>query len=661
MKKIIFALILITSSYAHSQDWTGNNEPDYTAMAYAQDLASLRDSQRPEASLIRSIFDGAQITVVKNNNESYYTGQGLKVDQWNLDMLRDTYKAGVGLTLDHVLSILDLSADGVKGKMPKEAVIDPIFRSKFLADLKRMTELPDSDVTGLRFMSHLIVLIGLKGHEPYDLLDPNVPGSVKLDPVQSFLLLHRMAAELHVFARKFKPTHTPSLAISRTKSLRSISTVCQMTEVEGLIMDATASSTGMILGGVQFFDGALQRLVDAKYLAESGVAKYAQLTQVANIVSNYAKLFISMAAFNSEVVQDPRPLVRTKNTTTGSNGRVNGRFWMDVGGSQWINCVRPALNIVGLDFSIPQNGALSGVRAEWAINSRVGDENDVLQTYGMDPLRQVTDADGKSHIQIQGKPQKKDISGKKLLQVDRYVPVNVAVNLKNNNMGQDLIDLSGGAGGISALWSLPVELLNRIPLLFNRTINVKVSDWKELEGDHFQIIGTFKEKDVKEGFDVFRSKVSDRFVADLEVKVFANTNEAEAKILSFKDEPTSYQLDYDSPFQAGEGCTSTRTLLGGYEIFTSLPSENETTAFVKNKSVEVTFKTGGVSEMYGWSYQAEYPSCQIAHQEPYTDEHNFSTYVKFNSNQLNQVGQTIKVDLRNSDGEGWVLEITYIE
>lgn len=656
MLKQITVIIAFLSSFAFAQDWTGSGEVDYTALAYAQQLKELRPNTKPDMTLIKMIFEGSQIMVVRKNTPvSWSRGQGLKVDEWNLEALRKGYKAGIGLTLDHVLSILYLAADGAKGRMPETATVDPVFRQKFLADLKRMTELDEMDQTGLRFMSHLIVLIGLNSPTPYDLLDPKVPGNVRLDPLQSFLLLHRMAAELHVYARKFKPA--PFAAVS---SIKATNATCEMTEIESLIMDAGATGSGMILGGVQFFKGALDRLADAKWIDDVGLEKYQKATLVANVVSSYLKLLITMAAFESEVTQEPRPLVRTKNKTAGANGKLNGKFWLDVGDYQFINCIRPALNVFGVDFSIPQSGALAGVRAEWAINSRVGAENDVIQTYDVDPLRQVTDAEGKSSIKIQGKPQKKDLTGKKLLRVDRYVPVNVAVNLKNNNMGQDIIDVAGGAGGISAMWSIPTELLNRIPFLFNRTLMVKVTDWKELEGDHFQVLATYSGNDIRQPYDVLIKNISDRVLIDFEVKVFDRLP-PEAKVLSVDDDRTNANLIYETNFQAGEGCRVTRSEVGRYEVFTHLPSKTQVNAYNFGNQVKVIFESEGLIDVNGWTFKADWPSCQLTDIEAYTAEHGFKLYVEFDSNQLNRVGQTIRQDRRNSNGEGWVFDITYVE
>lgn len=660
MRGLILSLAIFMASIAHAQDWSGSGEVDYTALAFAQQLTSVTHGSKPDAQIIRAIFDSAQMTVVDSRGQmSWVRGQGLKVDEWNLEALRNSYKNGVGLTLDHMLSILYLTADGVKKKMPAEAKIDPKFRKIFLADLKRMTELPEEDMTGLRFMSHFIVLVGLNSERPYDLLNENVPGNVRLDPVQSFLLLHRMAAELHVFARKYKQLPSPSLKLNQTKSMIAMNAGCNMTEIEGLIMDAAATGSGMILGGAQFFKGALELLADAKYLNDLSVTKYAEMSLVANVVSNYLKLLITMSAFEAELSQVPRPLIRTKNKIAGANGEVRGKFWLDVGNTQYVNCIRPALNVFGLDFSVPQSGALAGVRAEWAINSRVGADNDVIQTYDVDPLRQVTDADGNSSIKIQGKPQKKDLTGKKLLKVDRYVPVNVAVNLKNNNMGQDLIDLAGGAGGIAAMWSLPTELLNRIPFLFNKTINVKITDWKELEGDHFQIVGNYTGLDIRDPWDAFKRNITDRVLIDLEVKVLS-TGTVDAKVISFEDDQTSYKHEYESTFYAGEGCKVTRSPVGRYEVYTQLPSKTSVEGFAIGNLVKVIFNAQGFVQLNGWRYKEEFPSCKLNDVEP-TIGDSYKLYLDFDSSELNKIGQTIRRDRRDSNGEGWIFDITYVE
>lgn len=77
-------------------------------------------------------------------------------------------------------------------------------------------------------------------------------------------------------------------------------------------------------------------------------------------------MIATYAALDSEITMDGAAmLTRTKTTQHGERKALTARVKIDVGRWQTMNCVRPALNAAGLDFSLPGDGALTGTRVDW--------------------------------------------------------------------------------------------------------------------------------------------------------------------------------------------------------------------------------------------------------------------------------------------------------
>ncbi len=385
---VLALLLLPLASFAQAQPNVRSSdiELDYSAVSMAQQILDPQQdhqkvTQALDLAVVLSQFNVRQA----DGSTSMTTGQGLYMDSWNIEAMSMAMSKGVSQTLDDYLLMWQLSADAVHGPLPESAVLDSVFRQKFLEDISEAANLSEDDTSGLRFMIHLIIALGREDHtNSYDLLDTNVSGSVRLNIVQMYLLTHRMSAEFWVRAQEFKPQ---SLAIKPllASPLHAASRPCTMTETQALVMDGAAAGSGAILGGVQFAKGALDHLQVLKFISEEGLEKFNKMSSTANISLNYLKFAITMAAFKASMKANPNPLVRTKNTNAGGDSIVAAQFKLDVGNAQIVNCLRPALNAVGIDFSLPQDGPLVGSLVEWAIQSRVGAANDVLQTLG-DPI-----------------------------------------------------------------------------------------------------------------------------------------------------------------------------------------------------------------------------------------------------------------------------------
>jgi hypothetical protein len=336
---------------------------------------------------------------------------------------------------------------------------------------------------------------------------------------------------------------------------------------------------------------------------------------------------------------------------------------MDGSSLQIVNCLRPALNAAGIDFSLPQGGPLAGVLVEWEIATRVGSDNDVIQTVGSDPRHQETDNEGRNKITVQGKPQKKNLSPDKIVAVDRIVPIIATVNLKNKNPAQDMVDLFSLTGGASNFFTQPLEILNRAPLLFSGKLNLEVRDFKELEGDLFQIEAEYvTPMEQESGSNAWLKNIKDGFVINTEVKVI--NNKVTAELLTLVDGKSQYLSDYPATYIDGEGCKVEQAAVGDYEAFLlsknaleikgSITSEPDRSTYA-----EVSVKIKGSKKLRGFNYKYQSP-CPTENIPVSVIENSEELNLTFSSKQLNQIGKSITID-RRSNGQGWLFKVTYLK
>ena len=648
------------------KNWSGSGEPDYNALSIAQQLAKLRPGQAPDVDVIRLAFSNSQIaTRDSKGNFSYERGQGLAVDEWVPGFLSKSMARGIKVTLKTLLLDIQLGSKGVHGPLPATATVNPQIRQAFLDDLRRATELDESDMTGLRHMSHLIVMIGLNSENPYDLLDATVSENVELNALQVYLILHRLSAELVARSLQYQPAQLSFLnKVPKAFAYTAADTApCHMTDTQGLWTDGIATGSGIILGGVVEWGGLTEVLEKMDFITDTQAEKFSKMGLYGNMLSNVAKLAATIWAFEARIKATPYPLERTKTKVAGKDGKVNARFYMNTGDPQFVNCLRPMFNAAGLDFSLPNDGPIAGSLVEWTIHTPVGSPDDVIETVGSDPLHGTTDDNGETEIRIRGKAQKKDLTGKQLLQVDRFVPIRATINLKNKNGTQDLIDLASGVGGIPALWNLPFELLNRMPFLYAADVKLKVTDWKELEGDLFDIHGTYIQPVLTDSLNANMRNISDEFQAKVEVKIKPD-DLSTAEVLSYQDNSTQYKDEYESHVGFGEGCMGTQAPIGRFEAFTALPGEAKGLVFYMQAPAEnarIAIMVPGIRRHRGWHYTSDQPSCQGVN-DVAAHESEVGLSIEWDSRQLNQVGQTLKVDTRDPNtGTGWIYEITYVK
>jgi hypothetical protein len=220
-------------------------------------------------------------------------------------------------------------------------------------------------------------------------------------------------------------------------------TPCVVGDVGGVILDYNALISSILFGWLS-----------GRVKGELG--KYNKAATVINVILTVMKFVATYALLKTDVAIDNHPLVRTKTTTAGEKRMLTAKLDVDADKFGIVNCLRPSLNVVGLDFDIPSSGPVGGAGVEWQLIEG-GDTRGwlgTLQDYGdimsgnatwgdgivfldavpgtdRSPAKQRTGADGISRMGIVGVPQARDMSREKLDKVYKAAGVKVAIRVKS--------------------------------------------------------------------------------------------------------------------------------------------------------------------------------------------------------------------------------------
>jgi len=481
-------------------------------------------------------------------------GQGLAFNAWEVASTAKLYGQGYGVGLGHL-------SDAFTRNVPafKDVPLANVLLEGIRAGAK-------SEHPAVRFWARFIVELGRNSAAPYDLLGPIDPAKIRLDAAQFVLILSRLTGDLTVLEKQ-EAQLTPPIndtpvvngrkhaalhhaAVYRTRSedrsrgpVKSVpigmklhnegqggqQPPCSTTENQDLILsyDALASTT---LWGVL-----------AKRLKGGKIEAYGGRAGIANVVLTVLKFVASYALLKVEITMDADKLVRTKNTTAGEPRTLTAKLRMDTGKWQAVNCLRPVLNAAGLDFDLPGDGPLDGVRVEWLLvmggdersvldrlsqsdtmrilsaaaqsflsgNPAARIENTNLETSGYgnaivslanlpgtdsSMAKQYTSADGVSQIRVIGAPQQKDLSHEKLTEKYEVAGVRVDVQLKSMKIEskKDLVSNVGDIAGnvisfltgdfIGGAVGTAAETLYRSNWYRSEPFYFLVKDWEPCKG-----------------------------------------------------------------------------------------------------------------------------------------------------------------------------------
>lgn len=418
-------------------------------------------------------------------------GQGLVFQWWEVASISKLYGDGYGAGLVH------LSESFTRNVAELRSVA---LAAELLEGVRKAAR---SNHQAQRFWGMFIVELGRQSTEPYDLLGQVDPAQVRLDSIQMALILSRFTADLVLAGQREGVARSRQRPVKATlnnhATTRAPQQPCGGSDAQGLVLDANAALSTSLhsrLGGVQGTNAIRN----------------------ANIVLSLLKFILSYAMLKTNVLVLSNPMERTKNTQPGGWNAVSARVTID-NKAEAVNCLRPFINAMGLDFNLPSNGPVSDVKVVWAGVLGFGDESrdwrdDFLDQFTGDAARpadaivyfppqpnvdggrtQYTNSNGIASIAIVGKPQVKDLSQDKLTEVMKVAGVRAWLQLKPTKIENltsglattvDVLGVVNSFAGLdiaSGIAGLITEAAYRLNWFPTKTYYFLVKDWEPCTGE----------------------------------------------------------------------------------------------------------------------------------------------------------------------------------
>lgn len=474
--------------------------------ARAEELAGLiaAGDERSLPALVSALIESGFVIVQPDGTTLRATGAaGLQIEAAQLAGAAKLYGRG------HTVRLTALEA-ALKRALP--AAKDESLAPMMLDDLRDGLT---SGQPSARFFSHLVFELGRVGAEPYDLTNTSLdPDTVRFDAIQTFLILTRLGGEVAVdtprVAEARRRSHSPVARMAGFAPPAGLFTTllspveapeCQIDSSGSTVFDYGAAAASAVFTHAGNVLKKLQSPLSGR-LAKAGVA---------NLILSLAKFFVTFATVDTKLEIDADPLVRTTTTTPGARQTLRATLVTNTGKYlQLVNCVRPLLNIVGIDASVPVNGPLGNVKVTWTIldegssfsaflhNRNIDEDFGDGNRFPSDPIGGVrllasannfTDNDGRTTIQMEGVPQTPDVIGKRLVPEMHKVRVVTFFQAKTTNpttvgdyagaigdyLGPSLsLILGDKLGGLAGLFT---ETAYRISFWPSSPLSVNVKDW----------------------------------------------------------------------------------------------------------------------------------------------------------------------------------------
>lgn len=477
-------------------------------------------------ALVRAILDcGYKIESGDGTSQTGSGGQGMAISDIQIASMAKMYG------LDQSVSLKSFEAGFQK---TIKVFHDMRFAELLLTGIRESLQ---SQNPSRRFWARFIVELGKNGSHPYDIENEAIAAdAVRLDPIQRTLILNRLAGDALSVEHNLRAGNRRSdtevyrnaVYIGPGVYSAAPDAPCQLSNNEATVMDWSA------LAGTNVFNGIIEELSNFWKLS-ARVRSYVSGAGIANIIFTLIKFIATYAALEVKLEMQGT-LTRTKTTVPGETKalkatlKINMAEWM-----QYVNCARPAFNLVGLDFSVPTNGAISNAKVTFVLeedestggagavlhNSNIdsevglGNEHDSAVVSGVylqakSGRAQYTDNDGQTSINVVGAPQDQDLSRKKLEKVERRAAVMAFVQAKTNDprspaevfgtIGDILGPLLALVGGdkLTAAVGLVTEALYRINWYTSDAYPFTIKDWEPCSGS-WQGVVTMQETSSDEG------------------------------------------------------------------------------------------------------------------------------------------------------------------
>lgn len=403
---------------------------------------------------------------------------GLAVLGWEARIMADLADTEGGLLLSDVGEMLAGTDPALAGAPMADLL---------LADIKSSYASPDPDVA---FWAALIVELGRQRPDGLDLLTLADPEAVALDYLQVEFLLRRAAADI---VRASEPATSqggivPAVAGRRRTGGHAAAAPnppCRYSEAADRVVTGVEETVSRGIGAV------LDHLEGVEELTgRPGVGRLAKYVGIAGMLADIATFAAIYAALTVTIeLEGGAPLVRTKKERpqTGERRMLRATVRNDVGRAESINCLRLVFAHLGITFSVPPDGPIAGASTQWVplegFDARV---DRIVQFHGGNPSDVVTDSSGVARIGVEGFGQEQEIT-EAAAAVEKRASLHVLVQIKDAGAYRDTWDaITTGLdvlGGISAVLTVALELLQRTRWLKPTRYSFAVRDW----GEEFRI------------------------------------------------------------------------------------------------------------------------------------------------------------------------------
>jgi hypothetical protein len=451
--------------------------------------------------------------------EAVRPGQGIVMDAWEAASLAKLFGDGMQTKLSDLSNSFATTVPSLQGAPVANLFLDGIRGAA------------QSSQPSMRFWADFIAEMGRQSATPYDLLSSGLdPGKVDLDAIQVSLILRRLVADVMIregskthkaeFAPAWerdstsprwkavsyqfeggnirdavwRPGHGPHLLLAQEGKGGGSSLPCTMTDLQSQIMDINAYLSA------KAFDSMLEYMGEHGF---EGAEEYGKATGFANAALALIKLLAYYGCIETDITMSGEPpLVRTQAMyADGERRTLTGTVRANIKNWQALNCARLALNGANLDISLPSDGPMAGVQAQWQLTndgfSISGEPSNafvaLLSPDGTPRIQSATgpvsnatapktDEEGHITIDIYGLRQREKLTDP--VPVMKEAEVRFSVSAKAISLGQDAIDIGGNAlGGLAGtLIGGPVEMLLRSQLHLSKRLLIPVKDWDSGDG-----------------------------------------------------------------------------------------------------------------------------------------------------------------------------------
>lgn len=467
--------------------------------------------------------------------------------------------------------------------------------------LDGLREAARSDLATDRFWAQFVDALGGRG----SLLEGPLEANRTINNVQLGLILSRLSARLAASAAK--PSIHGMMRLPPERGPGATGLVAQLVQLPtGTVLPGCYYGTGQLKDLADFF-AAIQTTKFGKllaYLEEHGMPLAGGVSQVldaVNAVAIIGKLAIVYGSlFDAQIAMDgSRPLVRTHDARSGEKRRLELTLVSRTGSAQFASCLRLALNTIGMDIDIPQNGPVEGAVVQWSLieDGVDGASPELLDsalvwwyktaaaerlaadhpgnTFYLDYVdNSVTDQRGHADIGVEGRPQKKAIP-LNAPAVGKHFSVRASIAVQQNTMVKPL------ANGIGVLAGGPLGIAAAIPDMFygsrwkhSPVFEFPLTDWG-MSGYRFDRIALYESGWVR---------------ADPTIRKWFNYNVIEDGFVCPKSDGTWFEFgksttQWDTGFGAGRSPTQNITF--------AVNSEEETARLQRE------FDGGGNNGVFG--------------------------------------------------------------